>query len=473
MQPTRRLKTLSKYISWQAFSVVYQAVMQLLVIAVIARFLTPEQLGLYAASLVVITFLQMLAEGGAGAAIVQSQTLEPELIGSAFILSACTGLTFLLIVVGMAPAIAAFFDMPGIQEIVPAMSVMLLLIGMSKIPEGLLQRALKFRALAIVNVTSFSVGYALVTIILAVAGFGVWSMVLGIIAQVLIRILLLVFITRPQLTIRCSREGLKRVFSFGFGLTQIRIWNALIRQTDRALVGRLLGPAPLGSLHMGSQLALLPGQYVGDVLDAVLFPLMSRAKDRKNILGPALSLIITCVFISMSVLGFLLAVNAELIILLICGEKWLGVVPLFQILCIGTGIRSATRICDIANRALGVVYQAANWRFVVLLLTIIAVLFGINWGLEGVAWAVLASNAVGLLLAFYVAISTLKLRRADFALYTRTIVTAIAFFAVSNLLWFQTVKLVQPDPAITLIISVFYNALLSFALAKNVLPQVK
>ena len=92
----------------------------LLLFMVVARWLSPEQLGLFAAATVVIAFLNLLSEQGLGEALVQREEITQEQINSVFWLNLGASLLIVGLLWFVAPLIAALMKLP---ELVPILRV--------------------------------------------------------------------------------------------------------------------------------------------------------------------------------------------------------------------------------------------------------------------------------------------------------------------------------------------------------------
>ena len=145
--------------------------MQTGVTAVLARLLTPSEFGVVAMALVLLRFAQYFAQMGAGQAIVQKPELSERDVHAAFTSAALIGLAFCLLIVALAPLATVLFpDTPGVVPVMRVMSLTLLVGGLTATTQGLLRRRFAFRAIALAEIGSYLIGYALVGVVLASCG---------------------------------------------------------------------------------------------------------------------------------------------------------------------------------------------------------------------------------------------------------------------------------------------------------------
>jgi O-antigen/teichoic acid export membrane protein len=196
-------------------------------------------------------------------------------------------------------------------------------------------------------------------------------------------------------------------------LTQDRFWNWLISQSGPVVIGTLFGQAQLGQFYMGSRLAILPTQYLSSIVSTVYFPLLSRSQSDSRAIGQQFIWLLVGIFVAMTALGLFLALNAELVVRVAFGAGWNEAVVVFQVLCLGAGVRASIQICDALNIARADVYALANRRAMAAVAMIVAIYLARNQGLAGAAWAINVGYCLMLVLTVRLANAGLCLGRDD------------------------------------------------------------
>lgn len=431
--PTIRGRIISG-LSWQGASVALQALTQLAVLAILARYIAPEAFGIVAAANIVIAFVQMLSEAGVAPALVQSKRIHNDQIGMALLSSASLGLLFCLITWLLATPIETFFDIDQLGDVIRVLSISCVFIGIFKVPESLLLREFRFKTLLKINVVTSIVGYSLPAISLAVAGYGVWAMVIASLSQLAAKAIIMYAVRPVSLRINMRMGETGKLFHFGAGFTLVRFFSYIIIQADRFVTGKFLGSVGLGYYHVAAQLATMPVTYVADIFDNVLFSTMSSIQGDKIRLRKIYSVALTAGMLPMGLLGVFMAMNGEELVRVIFGERWLVAADSFAILSIGGAFRMGIRVSDVLNRSVGAVYQAATMKMLLAALVIIACLLGQYRGIEGVASGILASHIIGFFLTAQLSAKILGTRFIELFQMIAIVLASMTVLAITNYL---------------------------------------
>jgi PST family polysaccharide transporter len=399
---------------WTALSTGAQAVFQLVALVVLARLLSPNEFGLFAATLVVIGFCSIFSELGVGPAIVQRPTLEERHLRVGFTLSLVLSHAIAALVWAAAPAIADFFKLADLAQVVRAACLVFACQGISMVAQSLAQRELRFRWLAGVDAAAFAAGFVVAGPALAWLGFGVWALVGALLTQHCLRMVMLLagqpHPKRPLLEQRAIGE----LLYFGGGFTLARIGNYLAGQADKLVVGRWLGAPALGLYSLSYQLITAPALLVGQVLDRVLFPAMALVQlEHTRLARGYRSGIAVCALLILPA-SVVVAIVAPEIVLVLLGPEWAGVVVPFRILALGMLFRTSYKLSDSVARATGAVYPRA-WRQAIYAGAILTgSLIGQLWGVDGVALGVVAAITLNFALMAQLSLRLTGMRWAEF-----------------------------------------------------------
>ncbi len=448
-----------------------RAVLQLVVLSILARLLTPAQFGVVSAALVVIGFSAIFSEVGLGPAIVQRPDLEPRHIKAAFAGSVLFGLIVGFLVWLVAPAAAAFFQIAQVEPVLRVLAWIFPLKGIAVVPESLLQRDLNFRLLANRDVVSYAVGYGLVGVMLAWAGAGVWALVAGQMTQAALNTGLLL-LARPQsLSRRIEWAACRELALFGGGFTAARVSNYFAVQGDNLVVGRWLGPQALGIYGRAYQLMAMPAVVFGTILDTVLFPVMARVQGEAQQLRTAYRRGVSLIALVMLPASVLLFVLAPELVGVLLGPKWLEAIAPFQVLSIGLLFRTSYKMSDSISRATGAVYRRAWRQGVYAFLVIGGAWVGQHWGVEYVAWGVVGALAINFLLMAQLSLSVSGMTWGSFFAAHEA---ALGLAAVSGIATWSAVTLLRrwDLPAAVRLAAAGSLALLVVALLTSRLPRV-
>lgn len=348
---------------WSGLGFGSQGIGQFLVVIVFAHYLTKADNGLVGAAVVVISLGQLFTEAGFGPAVIQRENLTDEHVRTAFALSVLSGVLITVVVFLGAPLAASFFHEPRLANPVRGLAFVFLLQGPGVVAMAMLQRDLDFKSIAVAETVSYFLGFALVGVVLAVSGVGVWSIVIAQLAQAGLFTGILVLRRSHPRSLRPRRAESRDLLVYAGGMTAARGFNWAALNGDNSIVGNQMSTAALGAYKNAYLLAAFPAQMLGQVMDRVIFPVISRFQDDRARVASAylrgVSLISTLT-VPASVLAVLLA--PEIIPLLLGGHhKWDDVVLPFQIMAGGLLFRTSYKISDSLARAMGTIYRRA-WR---------------------------------------------------------------------------------------------------------------
>ena len=324
-----------------------------------------------------------------GSAIVQRHDLGTRHVAAALTLSIAAGAVLAGALWLLAPAIGRLLAEPAVAPALGALSLAIAISGPATVPEFLLRRRLRFRALAAAELSSQALGYGLVAIAMAAHGFGAWALVWGTVARQGV-FAAAVLMAAPRL----PRPGLARretgeVLRAGAGFSSIALFDLVAHQGSRLVVGRLLGAASLGHYTRATALAAFAG-HPGRIVTRVLFPAMAQRQHRTDRLGAVYLHGTECLVLLALPAGLMLAVSAPEIVALVLGAQWDAAVPVLQILAAGAPLRIGGLLNTPVTRAMGAL-RRVTWRLAVYACLLLAgIAAGSRWGLPGVAAAVLA-----------------------------------------------------------------------------------
>ena len=358
---------------------------QAVMLAALARLITPKDFGLVGAAMVVVRFSSIFSRLGVGPALIHIKRVDSGYLRTGFTISVVFGAVLTGIIYFSAPVISAFFRMESLPPILRAIAVVFFLQGFGIVGESMLQRNLKFRHLAAIQSASFGFSYCIVGVGLALLGFGAWSLVGAHVMQAGLGAASMMYFSpipiRPLIAPSICRE----LLFFSGGFTASRIGEFIALQSYNIVVGRWLGAEALGMYGRAYQLMALPAMLFGQVLDGVLFPAMAKLQDRKDQLSGIYKKTTALVSLSSLPVSAFCFVFAPEIICIVLGTQWDEAVVPFKLLSIALLFRAAYTLPDSLARATGAVYRKAWRQGIQSVVTVCGAILGTRWGLDGVA----------------------------------------------------------------------------------------
>ena len=380
-----------------------QVLLQVITLGILARFLSPQDFGVFSIATVFTNFAALISQLGVGPALVQREKLSDKHVSTGFSLSLIVGFILAGVLYVTAPIVAAYYDEPALNSVLKVVSLTFVISSGATVSISLIQRRLEFRRYVIVNLTSYAFGYCLVSIVMALMGYGIWALVGGSLAQAAVNMVLGFILSPHRLSLGFSLPIAQELLSFGGGFTLARIFNYFATQGDYLVLGRIGGASVLGIYSRAYQLMAVPASQIGSVLERVLFPLWAREQSDVSALSRYyLAASGGLSAITMGASG-LLVVTAPEVIRVVLGSQWEDVIVPFQIMSLVLFARTGYKLSDSLAKATGAVYSRATRELLYALLVITSTWVGYHWGIfgvsVGVSLAILTNWIIGLALS--------------------------------------------------------------------------
>ncbi|WGY46811.1 lipopolysaccharide biosynthesis protein [Vibrio sp. ABG19] len=411
-----------------------QGIGQIVLLAVLARYVSQAEFGLVTATLVLIGLGRQFTEALLRPVIIQRQTLTGEDIGTAAFISWLFAFFALVLLMACAPAIGQLFSEPAIVPVIKTLSLVFVIQAPSLVAEGLLYRELKFSRIAFAEVLSFLFGYTLVGVTLALAGLGVRALIWAYLAQVCIKCLVVVWLEPKTLLIRFNYAAFRHILWMSGGFSAAKVLGYIATQIDYLVVASIMSSAAVGVYGRAYQLVGMPTMLFGQVLERVMFPVYSRLQNEQEKAKLYFGYAVSLSSMVMAPLLVLFVVLGPEIVRIILGPDWHETVLPLQILASTMIFRMGYKLNDPLTKATGLVYQRAM-RLAIYVVAVAAGAFaGSWWGLAGVAVGVSLAILVNFIL---MADLTLKWLGASWrwfvAKHVRALVIIIGCFPVLQL----------------------------------------
>jgi PST family polysaccharide transporter len=415
-------KKAAKGVVWSVIHRWGRAAVSTITFIILARLLPPEAFGLVALATIFTAFIEIFLDSGFSAAIVQRSDLEPEHLDTAFWTSVFTGTLLTIAGIALSGVMASFFGEPELAPILIWLSLSFAVIALSSTQVAILQRRLAFKNLAARSLVATVVG-GIVGVGMALAGYGVWSLVGQNLAKSLAAVIVLWRASSWRPKFNFSWKHFKELIGFGVSMLGNKILLFFNRRSDDFLIGYFLGPTLLGYYTIGYRLLLVLIRLVTGITNAVAFPTFSRIQHQPERMRRAFykvtqytSLLAIPAFIGMAVL-------APELVNTFFGEKWAPSIPVMQILAF-IGILQSLLFFN------GSIFKASgkpSWYFGIMLLTSVFTVIGF---LIAVRWGIVAVAASFVIVSYLVApvsfIAMRKLIHLDFRTYLRQFVAPLS-----------------------------------------------
>lgn len=392
-------------VKWTALGMVAVRLSRFAANILLAHLLARDAFGVIAMANAVLTVAGSLREAGIGQAFVQRRTAEEEgpseAIDTVFVATLCINAMLTVALLASTPLIGSLFASSGpqVEPVFRALVLLFLLDPFDSTPRFLLQRQMRFDAIAKSEVAG-AVANVLTAVGAAALGAGVWSLVAGYFADKTVTTLSLVARSGWRPGFGGSRRIARELVSYGkylWGFALIRSAGGVL---DKIVIGRTQGSARLGDYSLAFQLCTLPSTAISQLVNRVALPAMSRMQDDLSRMRAAFLKSLSHISFVCLPVGLGLISVSDVFVPVVYGEKWAGMIPIVDVLGVYGVMMAIASVCGPALQALGRP-QYFFYTEIARRGALLALLLTIGGHSEvAVAWSVLAAFTLVTLPAF-------------------------------------------------------------------------
>ena len=359
---------------------------------ILARLLTPFDYGCIGMLMIFVVLAEAFIDGGFGSALIQKKRPTQEDYSTIFWFNIAMSVLLYAVLYFSAPAIARFYDIPLLCDVLRVQGVILFIYAFNVIQRNQLRKKLNFKVLSIVTITT-SITSLVITIIMAFHGFGVWALVAQNIITAAIPALVFWFYIKWRPIWTFSTKSFKELFSFGFYMFLTHLFNSFGQQLQGLLIGKVYNPSTMGYYSKAHSTEKLASNSISSVMMQVTYPLYAEVQDDKKQLANIIKRITMTISYIIFPMMFIFLLCAKPIFLLLYSDRWLPSVPYFQALCIAGLAACLQSVNNNAIAAVGKSKAMFVWTVVKRLVGIGLLIGGLLWfGMKGLLVSVVIST---------------------------------------------------------------------------------
>ena len=469
------MNSATRGVFWSGISQFSTQLYQFIVMIILARLLFPEDFGVIGMAVIFTGLVQTINELGLSAAIIQKKNINDNHLSTSFWISLGLGIILFITTVIISPYIADFFKNELVGPVVSVLSTGFIFGSFNVVHRSLLQKNIEFKKIAVTEISASVMSGAL-SIILALLGFGVWSLVFGTILSNFTRVVLLwkVCTWRPSMTFDLT--SFKELFSFGAHVMGSRFLNYIDSNIDYLLIGKLMSATALGHYTLAYQLSTFPLTRISSIITSVTFPTFSIIQDDNDTLRYAYLKVNKYIStITFPLLSGLIMVAPDFIPI-VFGEKWAPMIVPLQILCVAGVLKSVGTTVGSILLSKGRSDIQFKWNVFTAIVLPIAILIGIRYGITGVAMAITIMSFLLFLIIQSIANNLINLNFSDYfkALYPATTGSTLV---ITSLLIYQKLSIYNHLDIFSLtssiILGILVYILVMRIIAKDLLREIK
>lgn len=300
---------------------------------ILARLLTKSDFGVVGYALTIIGFLDTVKDLGINASIIYHK--DDKVVNTAFWLNLLTGTVLFIFIWLLAPYVGDFFNDDRAINVTRVLAFNFPLASFGATHEALLIRDLTFKKKFIPEFAK-AISKGVVSITLALLGYGPWSLIAGQLTGTLVAVFFLWNIVKWRPVFSFNFTFARSLLNFGLSLVALNVISVIAQDVDYLLIGRYLGADSLGIYTLAFRIPELVILQFCATVAQVIFPIFTKIRDDEETLRLGFLETTRYVALFTTPLGFGIALLAKPFVLTFFGEKWAEVIPVMQAIAIYT-----------------------------------------------------------------------------------------------------------------------------------------
>ncbi|AWW32579.1 lipopolysaccharide biosynthesis protein [Echinicola strongylocentroti] len=320
-------------VKWTSIQFVIGTAFRFSIKLILAKLLLPEEFGLVGMCSIFIAVASAASEIGMSAALIQRENDDEVLpmYSTAFWTGIGWGLVvFAIMSVLIGPFAANFYGQPRLIQLIPVLSIGILIKPFGMIHTVILTRRMDFKVITkALNIAVLIAG--VIAIISGFLGAGVWALVVNNALAPILALPTLFSATNWKPKIEWKKDQFKSIFGFGAYSSGTQIFSTLTYNVDNLLIGKMLGSSLLGTYTLAFSLTEQVRQTVSSVLNKVMYPVFGKHQQNKGVLRKYfLNIVHLNAIMLYPLMGFMMLFANEIV--LFFGAEWVGAVIPLQLL---------------------------------------------------------------------------------------------------------------------------------------------
>ncbi|WP_299626086.1 MOP flippase family protein [uncultured Tenacibaculum sp.] len=389
-------------VKWNTASTFTVALFSLLKISILTRFLEKGDFGLMALVMFVLGFTNIFVDMGLTTAILHKQKISKNEFSSLYWLNVGFSIILYVLILLIAPVFSRFYEETELINLIPIMGVNILLSGFGRQFKTVIQKALRFKLISIVNIISATISL-IISIVLSFKGYGVYALVFAALGQEVVSNMLFIIFGRANhgVSFFFSYQLTKPFLKIGGFQVGGQIVNYFNRDIDTLIVGKFFGVEILGGYNLAKQLVFRPASILNPIITNVSAPILAKLQDDLEVLKKNYLKLVNIIATINIPIYILVIVFAPFIVRIMYGEGFDNIVSLVRILSVYMMYRAIGNPIGSLVIATGKTHLEFVWNLVILFFMPLAVFIGSQFTIEAVAFSIVICSSLLFIPSWY------------------------------------------------------------------------
>ncbi len=305
----------------------------LIVSIVLARLIAPEEYGVISLISIFITISNVFIESGLGSALIQKKDADDIDFSSVFYFNLIISILIYFLLFLLSPYVAKFYGNSQIEILLKVLGLTIIISGLKNIQSAYVSKKMIFQKFFVCTIIGTIIS-AIIGIVMAYKGCGVWALVIQQLTNNTIDTIMLWILVEWKPKLLFSFKRLKNLIKYGWNLLVSVLIDTVYSELNGLVIGRVYKSESLAYYNKANQIPNLLVNNINASLSSVLFPVLSREQENKENIKKIMKKSIKLgSFILVPMLLGIVAVSEPLIEVLLT-SKWNNCAVYMKILCV-------------------------------------------------------------------------------------------------------------------------------------------
>ena len=318
---------------WKFFEKAGVQFIQVVLQLILARLLAPSDYGEIAILTVFISLSDVFIAQGLTTGLIQKKTIDELDYSSVYWANILLSCLLYLCMWLIAPKVALFYGNERLKMILRVLSINIIIGAFGSVHNAFLSRKMEFQKSFARNLTNVIV-QGIVGIILAVKGFGVWSLVFSKLLGNVVGTAVMCITVQWNPQCLFSFKRVRNIFEYSVKILGTNLINTLFNNMHTIIIGKFYDDTTLGHYQRGQQIPQAAMLAIDGSLEEVLYTTLSKCQDNIEELKRVLRRTMKMSYFLIAPMMIGLATITPALIRVLLTEKWVECIPFMQLSCI-------------------------------------------------------------------------------------------------------------------------------------------
>lgn len=375
-------------VKWTTLANVNNTLVLMLKLLILARLLEKSDFGIIAIVLAILGFTEIFSNLGLSIGLIHKQGISQKQYSSVFWINLTLSIVLYALLAMASPLFARYYNEPSLLNIIPLMGLQLIFNALGNMFYTFKSKDLEFKFIAIVQIIGIYAG-TILTVVLAALGFGVYSLVYGLLAQTLVQQVAFALdgFRKYPIAFHCRLREIADLLKIGGFQVGTQVFDYISNKIDVFIIGRFFGMEKLGVYNLAKEFVLKPIQVINPIVTNVATPAFAKFQDDLPKLQSNYLKVLKLLSTFNMPIFLCLAIFAEPIVAVVYGYNMMEVAVFVRILAFWGLFNSIANPAGILMVAKGRTDLGFYWTVVRIFIVTAAIVIACQFSIVAVAYA--------------------------------------------------------------------------------------